>query len=306
MKNLTIKKCKENKALVPEKKGIYYFSQGDKLLFAGFSGNLQQRIDFFLHNEDPKLDWIQEATSVSYQEYDSFWQSLVQFKILLTKHTPEYQHKYRTTDQYAYLSLNYSEDPYLFVRETTEKDETYLGPFRTRFKLLDYIDSFKVLKQTKESAIKAVIPHDWYSYIQEFILNKPEEKLEKISSFINSLEDDLEFEKAEFWQERVDLIQDYYKELSMFISMKNLAFSWIEGKTKYTVEHGKLVSLENIETQQQTSFPITTLDYNENEMLAVDKTMIDEIWVIYRHLEKTQPEFLQEFIEKQWNVYREN
>lgn len=285
--------------------GFFAFTRGEESLFASWSSIPLKRVLFLAKLSETERDWaelFQQADSILYTEDASEIEALSHYKAYLQAHLPSLQSQLFPPRDYVYLALNAAVFPFVKITEHTTEDWLYLGPFRSRFFLADFIDSLSRILKTPYCET-GVFPCDKFErdLCRGWCLNLSVEeeseqardlpKLEKLlfESYLTPSETvlkllrkqfdhynrDLEFEKAELFKESIELHERYRNWLNFLIAAKTLSFELPDHKVKA----GQLVAARIGDSWQE--FHILPHEHRPNELLALDKALVDEAKVIY-------------------------
>ncbi|MCK4311291.1 MAG: hypothetical protein KAW88_00975 [Candidatus Cloacimonetes bacterium] len=313
MNEFAKKDFKEQK--IPESPGFFTFSDENKILYTGITTNLKAKINTFLSRnlEDENVFKMISLTRViSYTETETFFNAFVEKKKLFNKEVPEYNRLIRPFENYVYLGIDFSKVPFFRVTQDTQSELYFLGPFKDRFFLYDFLDimgtlfKFPVcedenypcqryegkkcsgwcLKENEE--ITKII---FNSYLQPDIklINKIQKKYDE---YFN----ELKFEKAESLKNQRKIIEKYYEIVKFLHITKEINLDFTENKKKYKIRNGILVEI--LENREITYFPELHLNYRDNELLTFEKDQLVERWIIYNHLKKNKLERLNEIYKR--------
>jgi len=132
---------------IPEGIGLFICYQQGEALFFKITENLRRFIDFYLlaDTEDDRLlslrhryDWLEFTSS------KDLFTCLIEEKFFFKQHQPVFNKRLREWENYAYLSLQWMEVPYIASSGDTLKNQIYIGPFRDSFFIQDVIDTFAI------------------------------------------------------------------------------------------------------------------------------------------------------------------
>lgn len=285
--------------------GFFAFLKGDEALYASYSAIPLKRVLFLEKLSETERDWaelFEQADTVLYTEDSSGIEALSHYKAFLQLHSPLMQSQLFPPRDYVYLALNAAVFPFVKITEHTVEDWLYLGPFRSRFFLADFIDSLsRILKlpycETGDfpcAKFEQDICRGWclnLSVEKESEQARDLSKLEKLlfESYLTPSDTvlkllqkqfdhynrDLEFEKAELFKDSIELHERYRNWLNFLIASKTLAFELPD----YRIEAGQLAAARINDNWQD--FPVLPHLHRPNEILALDKALVDEAKVIY-------------------------
>ncbi|MBT4333199.1 MAG: hypothetical protein HOD64_07965 [Candidatus Cloacimonetes bacterium] len=303
-------KTEINKQKIPSGTGVFILSDDDRILYVNKTTNLNRSIHqlFKVAKDDKNIfQLISQTKKIEFEEHASIFAALVpQKKIVNTTH-PEFNSMIKPFDKYVYLGFDFNEPPYIKVVEDTQQDRFYIGPFRDRFFLFDLLDAMAELFQFPLCPDEKPYPCERYKNdkctgwcikekhetYQQAILNyiiPTKELLSSKQKEYNDLFADLQFEKAEKLKNRIRLIDKYFGYLKFFIITKNLNVEFAENNRTYTIKGGRISGI--IENSKREEFPLVSVEFRENELLAFNKDQLAERWIVYNQLINTQDEII--------------
>lgn len=300
---------------LPVGAGVYYFSDGNRILFAGMSNQLKQRVEWLLNTENQHpsvIALISTSTHVSYEAKSRLIDSLVWLKRVLRDQYPPYNKELRFTDSYAYLALQPEKAPYIFIADDTQGNALYAGPFRNRFFLHDVVATMHQILHlpiclSKEDPCDAPQEKECQTYCQD---QKPVQDL-LLQSYLQpayyliqaldkkrqSLFDELQFSEAELLATQIQLLSQYDSYLSFLYVARDLQATIQVAGVDYRIERGLLASLTQDDRTEYFMLP-DEINYRPEEMLAVNKTELDEMWILYLFLQEYNPVLLRSLYEE--------
>ena len=293
---------KENH-FIPEKTGIFIFYKEEEPLYISKSSNLRQSINsLFRKSAHDKniFKLISLTDAISWETTSTLFSSLVEEKKFLSKQRPEFNLQIKPFADYVYLGIDFQHVPYFKIENDTRGDRFYLGPFRNRYFLYDFLDTMSELFRypaceneefpcwrlkkkicdgfcVQDSAVITKIIMENYLQPNEKIVVELSEKAENLAS-------DLQFEKAELLKKQTNILSRYYRILKFLFVCKNLTLHFEENEKTFHIKDGLLEKIEM--SEQIYEFPIFTPEYRSNELLAIEKSQLDEMWIIFQHLYK--------------------
>ncbi|MBN1326629.1 MAG: hypothetical protein JW996_01635, partial [Candidatus Cloacimonetes bacterium] len=123
-------------------------------------------------------------------------------------------------------------------------------------------------------------------FIRSYLRINPELN-RQISERITQKNNELEFTGAEYLKRQSEILIFFYRTIKFLHVAKNLSGEFILPQGKINLENGLISSYWN--TNGKTiDFPVYQIEYQEKEYLAVNKEHLDEMWIVYHYLEKTQ------------------
>ncbi|MDO9577625.1 MAG: hypothetical protein Q7J16_07040 [Candidatus Cloacimonadales bacterium] len=307
---------------IPEKTGYYFLAEAEKILFTGKTSNLQKSIQKILTSglENKNIFQLVSLTQkISYQETNSLFAALLEEKKILQKHNPEFNQSIRLYDSYVYLAVDFYHVPFLKISENTLEDLYYLGPFRSRFFLYDFIDAMAVLfqfpsceqrpaadgnekfpcRKLKEGKCSGWCLQDKPEIVEMLFgtyFQDNRKLIKKTKSRQKKLMDSLEFLKLETLNEQIELIEKYYDFLQFFHVTKKLETTLSYENKKVKIAGGLLSEIEK--SGKIWDFNNFLPEYRRNEFLAHDKSQFMERLIIYRQLKKNKLDAIEDIYKK--------
>jgi excinuclease UvrABC nuclease subunit len=298
-------------AKLHEDTGVIAFHQGQDLLFATETVNLRFTTAKLLSLKDDDnaiSELFSLAETVSIQSTATGTDAIIQKKLLLEHAPAEGQLNIQLWKDYVYLAINPGEFPFIKITEYTEEDWFYIGPFRSRFFLTDLMGLMSRLLKLPNCDVKSgsCEKYDdgrcrgWCVLINSESGQTSEEKaeqpnLQKLDALLkeafvhpdNSLmdmiakekqkyEDNLEFAKAELLKPEIDLLKRYKEWLIFLYKIKTLNYV----TNKVSVKNGQLVVFKA--DGKEHANPYISIPYRTNEVLAINKNMLDEARILYQ------------------------
>jgi excinuclease UvrABC nuclease subunit len=301
---------KKNNALakVPHSMGLYKLYENEKLLFVGISSDINKRIKYFLEiseldNPDTNLLWTKQINNFKYETSTSMWHLFLKKNYTLRSEFPANQNQFNFYSQYVYLAINFKNPPFFKISEDTQGDAFYIGPFRERFFLIDILSilekEFKapICENNVENCLKieqgnclgfCVLNKEIFrKFVIKYILSKPNDKINKLEKRFDELEENLEFIESDEIKITLKKLNKFYNLMEGLILSKQLRYTWIEQNKKYEVERGKLLKIQSENNIEEFSSRI--IEFRPNEIIAYEKSEIDEALIIFEHLKKSFP-----------------
>lgn len=294
---------------LPESKATFYFTDGNNVIFAGLTSNLFVRINslYEQRNNDDKIKELwKKAEDLVFDLRLSDIDSLVWYKSLVRSFTPYFNDYINLWENYTYLAIDWTRAPYLSIKENTQSDKYYIGPFRSRFFISDILSIFnKYLKlpicpdnpencdlrdsnfclsnctKGKQDELRQLI-HTYYLSSNNDLADR---LLEKYQTYHNNLE----FIKAEEVKIETKLLLKYYKFLNFLNNTKDLTRTFEYENRVYFIEDGLLAEVSGKDSIDFRSIN-RKIPYRENELLAVNKNQLDERWIVYKFIEQVKKE----------------
>jgi len=290
---------------LPETKATYYFTDGESVIFAGLTSNLFARINI-LFEQKKDNERIQElwdkAEDLVYDIRLTDMDSLVWYKSLMKSFTPYYNDYIYIWESFTYLAIDWQHAPYLSIKENTQTDHLYLGPFRSRFFISDLLSimnkyvNLPICPDNPEACnlknstsclstctsgdleqLKTLI-HNYYlstnNDLADILMHKYEE-------YYN----DLQFIKAEEIKIETKIILKYYRFLKFLNITKGLNQTLEIDNRVYFIEDGLLAEVSGKDSIDFRDIN-RKIPYRENEVLAINKNQLDERWIVFNFLEQ--------------------
>jgi len=289
---------------------FYALKSETEYLYASISAHLGARIkSFWQKSEDDSIvaELMAEAKYLVYHSMPDSMSALIMLKSFLVEEHPGFQQRLQPWSEYVYLALDSHRFPFISIQQHTNDEWLYLGPFRSRFFLIDLIDSLSrivklpycetgsypcdkfdrgicrgwclALAPAKETELE----HDLDKLdilIKETFLHPNNGILEMVQKERNRYFDDLEFAKADLLDDEINLLAKYRDWLNFFYVTKDLKFE----NPQVTIREGQLARAEI--NGKSYSFPIDSTIHRENEKLALPLTRLDEAKIIYDYIKE--------------------
>lgn len=289
---------------LPEAKATFYFTDGKSVIFAGLTSNLFARINrlFEQRNDDDKVKELwDKAEDLVFDIRLSDMDSLVWYKSLLKSFTPYLNDYINLWENYSYLAIDWVNAPYLSVKENTQSDLLYIGPFRSRFFLNDVFAVFnKYLKlpmcgdnpticdlKNSENCLSTCTNQDLLTLedlIKKYYLSANNDLADRLLNKYQEFHNNLEFIKAEEVKIETKFILKYYKFLNFLDKTKSLNKTFIIENRVYSVEDGLLAEVSGKDSMDFRDMN-RKVPYRDNELLAVNKNQLDERWIVFNFME---------------------
>ncbi|MBW6513996.1 MAG: hypothetical protein K0B87_04490 [Candidatus Syntrophosphaera sp.] len=298
--------CRENVEF-PQGWAFFAFLKEGQALWCGYTANLARRLDFVrrkAEEDNVYAEMSSQADTLKFSSCERAIDALIRHKIHLQKQHPQYQQALDASSNYVYLALGANRFPFVSVQSHTNDDWTYLGPWRSRFFLVDVMDSLsRILKipfcekesfpcekldsgrcrgwclALEEDALEAEIPNleKLDSLLKEAYLHPNNGILEMLGREKDKYFNSLEFEKADLLNDEYDNLARYRDWLNFLYVTKSLSFETDE----LAVERGLLRWCRF--QSEEYNFPIMDTQYRDNEKLALNLQDLDEARLIYEY-----------------------
>lgn len=286
---------------------FYSFLKGEQALFCGYTPNLGQRLGIIKSKVESDTQYAElsaAADTLRFESHPTAMEALIRHKVYVQQQYPQYQNSLRPSADYVYLALDAWHFPFASLQSHTNDDWLYIGPWRSRFFLLDIMDSLaRILRipfcETGSFPCEKLDDGRCRGYclaLEKDGEESPEAGLDKLESLLREayvhpnngiLEmvtqerdnyfNDLEFIKADLLDDEIEILSQYRDWLNFLYVTKSLAFS----ETDFGVEKG-LLSWCRYEGREY-NFTIPEVQYRENERLALNLQDVDEARLIYEY-----------------------
>jgi len=251
---MDIKKgLKEKVEQLPHQPGIYLFKNArGHILYVGKAKDLQKRVkSYFSRQFSPKVKtMLNQATQIDYIITSSEKEALILECNFIKTHKPRYNVVLRDDKNYPYLRIDLGEKwPYFTIVRQIQKDGAkYFGPFASAKAVRETLKSMQrlfplrkcsdfVLKHRKRPCLNYQIGRclaPCMGYINEeeykkvaqeaciFLEGKALGLLERLEKEMKQAADNLEFERATFYRDRIEAIKKTLEKQAMVSSdLKN-------------------------------------------------------------------------------------
>ena len=295
---------------LPDSSGIVAFFGEEKMLMCAMTSNISAYLSVYFVDdiEDKNIgELIEQCDKIGYWEISRIFSALLGYKALEQKYNPPFNRIIRYYDDYQYLGLNFVKVPFVKVESTTIHDFFYLGPFRNRYFVHDVIDASadyfgtpscpgesypcELLEAGKCAGYCIQKQNQLAEDLTRYFLLPKLENLEIVNDEIETLLDGFLFTKAEAVKHQKKLLSNFYHQVAFLSVTKHL-------NLKYEYE-GKIIEIANglLKRIDGRILDRVKQEYQPNEIFAVDKSELDERWVIYNEVSSKIPEQLLECYE---------
>jgi excinuclease UvrABC nuclease subunit len=189
----------------------------------------------------------------------------------------------------------------LSVKENTQADLLYLGPFRSRFLVSDVLsvlhkylnlpicpDNPKLceLRDTKFCLSTCTTGEldNLNELINKYYLSTNNDLADLLLAKYEEYHNDLQFLKAEEVKVEAKVILKYYKFLDFLNKTKGLNTTLEVENRVYFVEDGLLAEVSGTDSIDFRNIN-RKIPYRENELLAVNKNQLDERWIVFNFMQ---------------------
>jgi len=296
---------------LPENCGIINFYQNNKPIYSIKTSNIATKFSVLRKNLDQDkylFKMFSLTDKIDFIQTENLFIALLLEKLQIAKFDPDYNHLIKHSDSYSYLEINFDSVPFFKTASTTIGNGFYIGPFRNSFFIHDFLTTMNLVAKfplcqdhnypcdlfAKGNCHGYCIKDksDFLNMVKNNYLTENEDLVRSLNKQKRGLDDELKFERADLIRQQSRIIEKYYRYLRFFHVAKNLNGEFKEDKRqKIFLEHGLLSGYDD--TTKKWDFPIIGQKHRSNEFLAVDKTYLDEMWIIYNHLQK---DYIENFI----------
>ncbi len=295
---------------IPSETGVFILSDDSKILYTSTTTNLDKSIKqlFKVAKDDKNIfQLISQTSEIAFEEHSSIFSALVHQKKVENSSHPEFNSIIKPFKKYVYLGINFNEPPYIKVVDDTQQNRFYIGPFKDRFFLFDLLDAMAELFQFPLCPDEKPYPcerykndkcpgwcikdkHETYKQaILKYII-PTEELISSKQKEYEELFDDLQFEKAENLKDKIKLIEKYTEYLKFFKITKNLNLEFNENNRTYLIKDGRLNGI--VKDTKKDDFPLVSVEFRENELLAFNKDQLAERWIVYKYLKNSRDKII--------------
>ena len=290
---------------------VFYALKSDtEYLYAGISKGAGKKLHgYWLRTQEDRLlaEIFEQAKTLEYCALPDSMQALAKLKSFAMDHHPVYQHRIYPWAEYVYLGLDSHRFPFVGIQQFSNDDWQYIGPFQSRFFLVDLLDSLSrivklpfcetgtfpcdkfdrgicrgwclALSTTEETELE----HDLDKLdilLSETFMHPQNGILEMVQKERDAYYDDLEFAKADLLDDEIKLLSGYREWLNFLYVIKDLSWETDE----FRIERGQLA--QATVDGKRYDFPIDKAEYRDNEKLAIPLSITDEMKIIYDYFKE--------------------
>jgi len=293
---------------LPDSAGIVAFFGDGKMLMCAMTSDISAYLAVYFGNDidDKNIgELLEQCDKIGYWETSRIFEALLGYKALEQKYNPHFNRIIRYYDDYQYLGLNFVKVPFIKVESTTVNDFFYIGPFRSRYFVHDVIDAsenyYKTpccpgetfpceLLEAGKCAGYCTQNHDMLAEdLTKYFLQPKQENLDIITKEIDTLLDGFLFTKAEVVKHQKKLLSNFYHQVAFLTITKHLNIKYEYDGKQIEIAGGLLKRIDGRILNRVNQ------KYQPNELFAVDKSELDERWVIYNEVSSKIPEKLLEY-----------
>ncbi|MCF7911150.1 MAG: hypothetical protein K9M99_01375 [Candidatus Cloacimonetes bacterium] len=292
---------------LPESAGVVAFFGEGKMLMCSMTSNISVYLGvYFLEDIEDKNqgELVERCDKVGYWETGKVFAALLGFKALVQKYAPPFNRMIRYYDDYVYLGINFVKVPFIKVESTTIHDYFYVGPFRSRYFLHDVIDSSgeyfgtpgcpgesfpcELMEAGKCQGYCVTGQDNLSAELTRYFLLPRHENLEKVKLEIDELLDALRFSEAEAVRQQEKILTSFYHQIAFLLVTKHLNMHYDYNGKQIEIAEGLITRIDGriLDRVKQ--------EYQPNELFAVDKSELDERWIVFNEVIHQIPEKLLE------------
>lgn len=273
---------------LPAKPGVYrYYDKQDEIIYVGKAKNLKKRISSYFTKElvGGRLRLlVRSIARIEYTIVDSEVDALLLENSLIKTHQPKFNINLKDDKTYPYICISKEPFPKVFsVRRRNNDGSEYYGPFANgtlMYTVLDFVRKMYPLRTCSLNLSQAAIKKNKYracleaqigncmapcenrqteeqylsgiSEIREILKGNLTHLTQMLQNSRDEFAASLEFEKAHFYQKRIELLKNYQQKSIVFGSSMITAdvFSWAreEGFLVVhfqTLKEGRIIFTQN-------------------------------------------------------------
>jgi len=299
---------------LPRKTGVLQFLDNDKVLYITITGNIRRKYEILSKSADKYgFQMLSLTDMITYQTYESLFESFLKYKEILSYHHPEYNRLLADYSEYIYLSISFDNPPYFKISDQTIENHLYLGPFRNRFFPHDFLDIMNdlykypicesetypcdLLKFNKCSGLCLSEKKELVEVIIHNYILVNDDKIKELKLKINAKENDIKFKEADEYKQKLKIVEKFYDHLYFLHITKQLD---IENDAEgIIIKNGLLTKCSREEIK--IDLPDTEMTYRDNEFLAFNKNEYQERRIIYDHFKVKYPKLLKRIYLKSYS-----
>lgn len=296
---------------LPDQAGIIALFERGEMLYCRLTGNISRAVSMLFDEEEKDKNILElqaRSDKIGYQETEKIFNGLIGIKMLNDKYHPAFNQMIRYYDEYQYLGLSFDKVPYVKVENTTINDYFYLGPFRSRFFLHDVMDALmdyyhlpacpgksypcELVEAKKCKGYCLLGKTELVKDLVKYYLLPHQDNLQELRMEKEKLFDELNFGEAENLQRLERKILRYYNQVSFLMVTKTLEMTFEYGGKEIEIKGGMISAIDGY------GFHISTREYNRNELYSVEKSELDERWIVFNMVKQLQPEKMKDLYEE--------
>ncbi|TDF73832.1 hypothetical protein [Candidatus Syntrophosphaera thermopropionivorans] len=286
---------------------FFCFKKEDLALWCGFTPNISQRLHNISRKAEQDESFRTASLAAEYIEIEPYSRSvdvLFHYKVFVQEYNPPFQDVTAPWKEYVYLALDAYHFPFVSIQSDTNGDWTYAGPWRSRFFLMDIMDSIsRILKLPfcetsyypcdkldkgicrgycealdEEGEVEDVEElNKLESLLWEAYLHPDNSILEMLTKEKEKYFNELEFEKEDLIASEVENFAKYRDWLKFLYLTKTLSYQTED----FGVENGLLNWCKF--KDKIYKFPVEPINYRPNERLAINLNKTDEARLLYEY-----------------------
>ena len=295
---------------MPKGWSFYVLKSSSEYLYAGIGKNVGRKLyAYWLSSKEDRLlaELFEQAQTLEYCQMPDGLSALIMLKSFCMEHHPSFQHRIYPWEGYVYLALDSHRFPFVSIQQFSNDEWEYIGPFRSRFFLVDLMDSLSRIVKLPYcetgtfpcDKFERGICRGWCLALSTIRETELEHDLDKLDALLKEtymhpqngiLElvqkeraayfDNLEFARADLLDDEITLLSDYRDWLNFLYVAKDITLE----EEELSIQRGQLASATvNGKTYD---FPIDKSEYRENEKLAIPLSITDEMKIIYDYIKE--------------------
>jgi len=231
---------------IPKEPGVYrYLDEEGTILYVGKAKNLRNRLSSYFgdkkHIAYKTKTLVRHAAHIEFTIVDTEQDALLLENTLIKKHQPRYNVSLKDGKSYTYICIKNERFPRVFFTRRVFRDgSTYFGPFTSKFRtkvILDIIKKLFPLRTCKLKLSSDNIDQGKFKVCLEYHIKNCmgpceghesveayDEKIEQVKNILKGnfkqvkdyikaemayWAEQMEFEKAQQWKEKLTVFEDY-------------------------------------------------------------------------------------------------
>ncbi len=282
--------------------GVIVLHGKNDILHVSKTANIKKTIENLVELSKQDQDvfkMVSLTETVDIIETDTLLEALIIEKVNFSDSMITYKNIGSSIKYFAYLALDFNSVPYLKVEEDTQGNKFYIGPFLSRFFILDYIEllaeNYKLPlcensdfpcnrypKKCDGFCLKSASQNK-LMFEKNYVFADNEREKNLSDSLFNLL-DNLQFEAAENLKEQIKMHQRFNKYLIFYHVTKGLSTSIEIKDYSIQIDQGLIKSIHY--QNNDYDFSLAVPQFRDNERLAIDKSNLKEAWIVFDYLYK--------------------
>ena len=243
---MTTKEFRAMAPSIPKEPGVYrYLDEEGTILYVGKAKNLRNRLSSYFgdkkHIAYKTKTLVRHAAHIEFTIVDTEQDALLLENTLIKKHQPRYNVSLKDGKSYTYICIKNERFPRVFFTRRVFRDgSTYFGPFTSKFRtkvILDIIKKLFPLRTCKLKLSSDNIDQGKFKVCLEYHIKNCmgpceghesveayDEKIEQVKNILKGnfkqvkdyikaemayWAEQMEFEKAQQWKEKLTVFEDY-------------------------------------------------------------------------------------------------